>query len=101
MAIAPIRHTRLSDLRLRFPYASPFSSVSCPKNAVAVRMAEPLRSPRVVTVKTTAAIARERFDASALLWVALVGELVAAVTLLASGNVPPVLLRSLQLFLRF
>jgi hypothetical protein len=64
-------------------------------------MAEPLRSPRVVTVKTTAAIARERFDASALLWAALVGELVAAVSLLASGNVPTVLLRSLQLFLRF
>jgi hypothetical protein len=52
-------------------------------------------------VKTTTAIARERFDASALLWAALVGELVAAVSLLASGNVPPVLLRSLQLFLRF
>jgi len=55
-----------------------------------------------VTAKTTAAsIARERFDASAFLWAALVGELAAAVSLLASGNVPPVLLRSLQLFLRF
>jgi hypothetical protein len=53
------------------------------------------------TVKATAAIAWERYDASALLWAALVGELVAAVLLLASRNVPPVLLRSLQLFLRF
>jgi len=55
-----------------------------------------------VTARTTAAAtARERFDNSALLWAALLGELVAAVTLFASGNVPPVLLRSLQLFLRF
>ncbi len=52
-------------------------------------------------MSTTSAVGRERFDACALLWAALVGELVAAVSLLASGNVPPVLLRSLQLFLRF
>jgi len=64
-------------------------------------MAEPLRSQPAVTVKTTAAIVRERFDTSALLWAALAGELIAAVSLLASGIVPPVLLRSLQLFLRF
>ena len=52
-------------------------------------------------MKKTAVLTRERFDASALLWAALGGELVAAVVYLASGNVPPVLLRSLQLFLRF
>jgi len=60
-----------------------------------------LRSLPFVAVKNAAAIARERFDASVLLWAALVGELVAAVFLLASGSVSPVLLRSLQLFLRF
>ena len=52
-------------------------------------------------MKNTAALARERFDVSALIWAGLVGELAAAVAFLASGTVPPVLLRSLQLFLRF
>ncbi|HEY3173494.1 MAG TPA: hypothetical protein VGK86_13065 [Thermoanaerobaculia bacterium] len=52
-------------------------------------------------MKNAAAIARERFDPSALLWAALVGELVAAISIVASGSLPPVLLRSLQLFLRF
>jgi hypothetical protein len=36
-----------------------------------------------------------------LRWAALSGELFAALLLFASGNVPPILLRSLQLFLRF
>ena len=36
-----------------------------------------------------------------LLWGALAGELVAAILLFASGSVSPVLVRSLQVFLRF
>lgn len=52
-------------------------------------------------MKNTVALSRERFDVSALIWAGLAGELVAAVVLLASGTVPPILLRSLQLFLRF
>ncbi|HEU5251049.1 MAG TPA: hypothetical protein VFW15_13760 [Thermoanaerobaculia bacterium] len=36
-----------------------------------------------------------------LLWGALAGELVAAIILFASGSVSPVLVRSLQFFLRF
>ncbi len=53
-------------------------------------------------MKNAVALARPRTDASAaLLWAALVGELFAAVLLLASGNVPPALVRSLQIFLRF
>jgi len=52
-------------------------------------------------MKKTAALTRERFDASALIWAGLAGELFAAVAYLASGSAPSVLLRSLQLFLRF
>jgi hypothetical protein len=65
-------------------------------------------------VKNTASLAREQWDgrsaASAglqglsprqLRWAALAGEFFAVLLLFASGNVPPVLLRSLQLFLRF
>jgi len=55
----------------------------------------------MVAVRNAVAIARQRFDASALLWAALAGEFLAAISLLTSGRVPPVLLRSLQLFLRF
>jgi hypothetical protein len=36
-----------------------------------------------------------------LLWAALAGELAAVIALFASGNVSPVLLTTLQLFLRF
>jgi hypothetical protein len=60
-----------------------------------------LRSHEAVAVKNTAALARETSDASALYWAALAGELVAAFLLFASGSVPPILVRSLQLFLRF
>ena len=52
-------------------------------------------------MQKTAVVSRERFDVSALLWAGLAGELLAAVAYFASGSVPPVLLRSLQLFLRF
>ena len=68
--------------------------------------------PGVVAVKDAIALARERWDgwsgAVPVLWfrprylvAALVGELLAVFALLASDNVSPVLLRSLQLFLRF
>jgi hypothetical protein len=57
-------------------------------------------------MKNTIALTREKWDrwtvAGAGLWAALVaGELATAVYLFASGNVSPVLVRSLQLFLRF
>lgn len=60
-----------------------------------------LRLLSAVAMKNSAALARERFDVSALVWAALAGELLATVAFLASGTVPPVLIRSLQLFLRF
>ena len=66
-----------------------------------VAVAVALRLFSVAAMKNTAVLARERFDVSALLWAGLVGELIAAIGLLASGGVSPVLLRSLQLFLRF
>ena len=64
-------------------------------------MAVPLRLLSLVAMKNTAVLPRERFDVSALIWAGLAGELLAAVAFLASGTVPPILLRSLQLFLRF
>jgi hypothetical protein len=67
-----------------------------------------------VAVKNTLAITRERWNrwwtAGAGPWglsplllpgAALAGELATAVYLFASGSVSPVLVRSLQLFLRF
>jgi len=79
-----------------------------------VALAVALPSQDGVTVKNTASLARERFDGWSvegagpwglsprqLRWAALSGELFAALLLFASGNVPPILLRSLQLFLRF
>jgi hypothetical protein len=66
-------------------------------------VAEALRSLFAKTVKTTALTAllsRER-DLAGLLWAALAGELFAFALLLTSGEVPAVLVRSLQFFLRF
>jgi len=60
-----------------------------------------LRSLSAKTVRTSALLSRERFDATGLLWAALAGELFAFALLLTSGNVPAGLVRSLQLFLRF
>lgn len=54
-----------------------------------------------IAMRKTAVLSQDRFDVSALIWAAFAGELLAAVAFLASGSVPPVLLRSLQLFLRF
>jgi hypothetical protein len=64
-------------------------------------MAEGLRSLQANTVKTSALLSRERFEVTGLLWAALAGELFAFAILLTSGGVPAVLVRSLQLFLRF
>jgi hypothetical protein len=60
-----------------------------------------LRSLFAKTVKTTALLSRGRFEVTGLLWAALAGELFAFTLLLTSGEVPAVLVRSLQLFLRF
>jgi hypothetical protein len=67
--------------------------------------------PSSVAVKNTLTLVRERWDGLSgagtvglsprLLWGALVGELLVTVALFATGDVSPVLLRSLQLFLRF
>jgi hypothetical protein len=65
-----------------------------------------------VAVKKTVALAREGWDGWPVagagpqglsprwFWV-VAGELLTAFLLFASGNVPPVVVRSLQLFLRF
>jgi hypothetical protein len=66
-----------------------------------VAVAEGLPSLFAEVVKSSAALVRERLDASALLWAALAGELFTALLLVVSGTVPPVLVRSLQIFLRF
>ena len=47
------------------------------------------------------AIGVEAFEAPSLLWGALIGELGLAVLLLSSDRLPTILIRSLQLFLRF
>ncbi|HMA17162.1 MAG TPA: hypothetical protein VKS03_01885 [Thermoanaerobaculia bacterium] len=62
-------------------------------------------------MKNAITLERDRWDGLAgagtlrlsprLVWGALLGELLAAIALFASGNVSPVLVRSLQLFLRF
>ena len=64
-----------------------------------------------IAVKNTLTLGRERWDGLSgtgtlgltprLVWGALVGELLVTVALFATGGVSPVLLRSLQLFLRF
>ena len=64
-------------------------------------VAEGLPSLFAEVVKTSATLVRERLDASALLWAALAGELFTALLVVVSGTVPPVLVRSLQIFLRF
>lgn len=75
-------------------------------------MAAALRWEDGVIVKTTIALAPARWDGLSdarllglfprrYLMAALVGELLAAIALFASNNVSPVLVRSLQLFLRF
>lgn len=47
------------------------------------------------------AVGLEAIEAPSLLWGLLAGELCLALLLLGSDRLPPVLIRSLQLFLRF
>jgi hypothetical protein len=47
------------------------------------------------------AVGLEAFEAPNLLWGVLAGELTLAALLLSSDRLPSVLIRSLQLFLRF
>jgi hypothetical protein len=52
-------------------------------------------------VKKALTIPLQAVAAPGLAWVLLLGELAAATLLLASGRLPLILLRSLQVFLRF
>ncbi len=53
------------------------------------------------TVRRTLTIPLQPAAAQGLSWALLLGELVAATLLVASGRLPVILLRSLQVFLRF
>jgi hypothetical protein len=52
-------------------------------------------------MKRAQALTFEAAPATALSWALLVAEACAALLLLSSGRIPDVLVRSLQLFLRF
>lgn len=52
-------------------------------------------------MKKALAVGAEAFEAPNLAWGLLAGEIALALLLLASGRLPLVLIRSLQLFLRF
>jgi hypothetical protein len=52
-------------------------------------------------MKKAQAVALEPSQATLLPWALLLAEMAAAVLLFSSGRVPAILLRSLQLFLRF
>jgi hypothetical protein len=77
-------------------------------------VAAALRKWLAIAMQNTAALTRERrngrtaagaapqgLSPQQLFWAVVTGELFAAVALFASGNVPPILVRSLQIFLRF
>jgi hypothetical protein len=53
---------------------------------------------KTLTITQQAAVAPRT---AGLAWALLLGELVAATLLVASGRLPEILLRSLQVFLRF
>ena len=78
---------------MRLAAGLPFSPVEAVKNISA------LHRPTVAASEWTAGAVG--FSPRHLLWAALGGELLAAILLLASESVPPLLVRSLQLFLRF
>lgn len=59
----------------------------------------PLRLPAVM--KKALAIGLEAFEAPNLLWGLLAGELSLSLLMAASDRLPALLIRSLQLFLRF
>jgi hypothetical protein len=64
-------------------------------------LAGKLRSCRGAVMRKAIAIGLEAFEAPNLLWGLLAGEFSLALLLLASDKLPPILIRSLQLFLRF
>jgi hypothetical protein len=55
----------------------------------------------LAVMKKAIAIGLEAFEAPNLLWGLLAGELSLSLLMAASGRLPDVLIRSLQLFLRF
>jgi hypothetical protein len=64
-------------------------------------MARLLPSPGIAVMKKAIAYGLEAFEAPNLLWGLLAGELSLALLMAASDRLPAVLIRSLQLFLRF
>jgi len=64
-------------------------------------MARLLPSWEGAVIKKAIAVGLEAFDAPNLLWGLLAGELSLALLMAASDRLPGVLIRSLQLFLRF
>ena len=65
-------------------------------------MAGPLPfSPGETTVKKALALPAADLGAPAVIWSLLAGEFAISCLLLLSGKLPPLLVRSLQLFLRF
>jgi len=56
---------------------------------------------RLAAMRKALAIGREAYEASHLFWVLAAGEASLALLLLASDRLPSILVRSLQLFLRF
>jgi hypothetical protein len=64
-------------------------------------LAEVLPLSSGAVMRKALAVGLEAFEAPNLLWGVLAGELTLAVLLLSSDRLPSVLIRSLQLFLRF
>ncbi len=64
-------------------------------------MAKALPFSLVAVMRKALAIGRESLEASHLLWGLAAGEVSIALLLLSSDRLPSILVRSLQLFLRF
>ena len=64
-------------------------------------MARVLPSSGLAVMKRAIAIGLEAFEPSHLVWGLLAGELSLALLMVASDRLPVILIRSLQLFLRF
>jgi len=64
-------------------------------------MARVLPFSVLAVMKKAIAIGLEAMEAPNLLWALLAGELSLSLLMAASGRLPAVLIRSLQLFLRF
>ncbi len=56
---------------------------------------------RLTAMRKALALRRDAIEASQFLWVLAAAEVSLALTLLASDRLPSILVRSLQLFLRF